>query len=97
LRALGFTRADIVLSFLLESVLLALAGGLIGATAALGLGAVHFSIINFSTWSEVVFSFEPTLGILVWALVWAGGMGVAGGLLPALRASRMSPVTAMRG
>jgi putative ABC transport system permease protein len=97
LRALGFSRALVLLSFLLESVLLALAGGLLGAAGALAMGLVRFSIINFASWSEIVFTFEPTPGILLRAMVFASVMGLLGGLFPAVRAARVSPVEAMRG
>jgi putative ABC transport system permease protein len=96
LRALGFSRFAILLGFVAESVFLAAIGGLIGILAALGMGTVRFSMINFSSWSEMVFTFEPTPGILVGSLVFAIVMGFVGGFLPALRAARVSPLAAMR-
>lgn len=96
LRALGFGRWSILFSFLVESILLALAGGAIGAAAALAMGFVRFSMVNFASWSEIVFSFEPTAGIIGGALVFATVMGLLGGFFPAVRAARMSPVDAMR-
>jgi len=96
LRALGFSRRSILGSFLLESMTLALVGGLVGTVAAMGMGFVRFSMMNFASWSEIVFSFDPTPGILGFALVFAGGMGLVGGFFPALRAARVSPVAAMR-
>jgi putative ABC transport system permease protein len=97
LRALGFSRASILGCFLLEAVILALAGGLVGATASLAMGYVHFSMLNMASWSEIVFSFDPTPAIILRALVFAGVMGLLGGFFPALQASRVSPVAAMRG
>jgi putative ABC transport system permease protein len=97
LRALGFSRRSILFSFLLESTALALVGGGVGALASLGMKFVRVTMLNAGTWSEIVFSFEPTPGILVSAIVLAGGMGLVGGFLPALRAARVSPVEAMRG
>lgn len=96
LRALGFSRRGILLSFLLESSLLALFGGAIGAVAALGMKFVTFSMVNFATFSEMVFSFEPTPGILVASLAAGTTMGIVGGFFPAIRAARTSPVKAMR-
>jgi len=96
LRALGFSRASVLASFLLESVLLALGGGLVGALASLLMAFVRFSTMNFASWSEIAFSFDPTPGILLRSLVFASAMGIVGGLLPALRAARLSPVSAMR-
>jgi putative ABC transport system permease protein len=96
LRALGFSRASILGCFLLEAVILAFAGGLVGALASLGMGYVHFSMLNMASWSEIVFSFDPTPAIIGRALAFAGFMGLLGGFFPALRASRVSPVAAMR-
>jgi putative ABC transport system permease protein len=97
LRALGFSRSAIMGSFLLESVLLALLGAALGTGAALLLGMVEFSILNFQTFSEIVFRFEPSPSILVTAGVAGGVMGVIGGFLPAIRAANISPIEAMRG
>ncbi|MDP9148524.1 MAG: FtsX-like permease family protein [Myxococcota bacterium] len=96
LRALGFSRASILVSFLLEAVVLAGAGGAIGAAASLAMGLVHFSMINFASWSEIVFSFDPTPPILLTAVLFACGMGVLGGFFPAVRAARTSPLRAIR-
>jgi putative ABC transport system permease protein len=96
LRALGFRRRKILASFLLESVLLALAGGAIGILGALAMSFVRFSTISFQSFSEVVFRFSPTLGILGAALAFASVMGLLGGLFPAIRAARVAPVQAMR-
>jgi len=97
LRALGFSRTTILFSFLIESVLLSLLGGLLGSTAALAMGLVKFSMMNFQTFSEIVFEFQPTPEILLTALVFGGIMGVLGGFLPAIRAARTAPIEAMRG
>jgi putative ABC transport system permease protein len=97
LRALGFSRRSILTSFLLESLVLAFLGGGVGALCALGLKFVKITMLNAGTWSEIVFSFEPTPEILVRAMVLAGFMGVVGGFLPAIRAARVSPIEAMRG
>jgi putative ABC transport system permease protein len=97
LRALGFSKLAILFSFLLESIVLAIIGGLVGGAASLGLGFVKVTLINFSSWSEIVWSFEPTPQILITSVVLAGIMGTIGGFLPAIRASRISPVEAMRG
>ena len=97
LRALGFSRRSILFSFLLESTFLAAIGGAIGALASLSMKSVRFAMVNFATFSEVVFSFEPTIGILANAVFFACTLGVLGGFLPAWRAARTSPVQAMRG
>jgi putative ABC transport system permease protein len=97
MRALGFSRSSILFCFLVEAVLLALVGGALGALASLGMGSVQFSMINFASWSEMVFRFEPTARIVVTSLVVSMLMGVLGGFLPAVRAARTSPLAAMRG
>ncbi len=97
LRALGFSRRSILASFLLESIVLALVGGAVGALASLAMGFVKITTINAGTWSEIVFTFEPTPDILLQAMVLATIMGLVGGFMPALRAARVSPVEAMRG
>jgi putative ABC transport system permease protein len=97
LRALGFSRRSILMSFLLESVVLTLVGGVVGAAASTAMGFVRLSMLNFASFSEVVFSFEPTPAILGTALFAAGVMGLAGGFFPAMRAARVLPARAMRG
>jgi putative ABC transport system permease protein len=97
LRALGFSQGSVLVSFLLEAVLLAIVGGLVGAAASILMGFVHFSMVNMASWSEMVFSFDPTPAVLVTALVFACGMGLIGGLFPAVRAARTSPLKAIRG
>lgn len=96
LRALGFSRFQVLTSFLLEAFLLALAGGALGAVASLAMMFVEFSMMNFTTWSEVVFSFEPTPPIIASAVLAGGIMGIVGGFFPALRAAQTSPLVAMR-
>ncbi len=96
LRALGFSRGSILASFLLESSVLAFAGGAVGIGAALCLSWYKISMLNFATWQEIVFTFDPTPSVLIGSLVFGAGMGVVGGFLPALRAARVSPVEAMR-
>lgn len=97
LRALGFSRSSVLTSFLFEAVLLSLIGGAAGAAASMLMGFVQFSMVNQASWSEIVFSFDPTPRVLTTALVFACGMGLFGGLLPAVRAARTSPLKAIRG
>jgi putative ABC transport system permease protein len=97
LRALGFSRSSILTSFLFEAVVLAIIGGAVGAAASTAMGLVHFSMVNFASWSEIVFSFDPNPQVIVTALVFACGMGIIGGFFPAIRAARTSPLKAIRG
>jgi putative ABC transport system permease protein len=96
LRALGFSRRGILFSFLLEAMLLALIGGVLGLFGSLILGTVKFSMMNFASWSEIVFSFTPTPKIMISSMIFAGVMGLFGGFFPALQAARISPIRAMR-
>jgi putative ABC transport system permease protein len=97
LRALGFSRRSVLLCFLVEAFLISVLGGILGCVASLGLGMVKFSMMNFATWSEIVFNFHPTAEILGIAMVAAVIMGLIGGFLPALQAALLSPIEAMRG
>lgn len=97
LRALGFSRRQVLVSFLLEALLLALAGGVLGAAGSLLLASQRISMINTATWAELSFQFEPSIEIVSTALGIAALMGFAGGLLPALAATRIDPARAMRG
>ncbi|WP_394822056.1 ABC transporter permease [Pendulispora albinea] len=96
LRALGFPRWSILFSFLLESVSLAIMGGLVGVIPSLLMGFVKISMMNFASWSEIVFEFRPTPEILIGSVVLSGFVGLIGGFFPAVRAARVSAVTAMR-
>jgi len=96
LRALGFRRRAVLVAFLLEALLLALAGGIVGLVAATFLQAITISTTNFQSFSELAFSFTLTPKIVASSLAFALAMGVAGGFLPAIRASRMKIVDALR-
>lgn len=96
LRAIGFTRWSILAAFLMESTLLGLLGGLAGVGLAAGLSFVTFSTTNFQTFSELSFKFSLTSWIIGLSLGFSVVMGVVGGFLPAVRASRMNIVEALR-
>ena len=97
LRALGFSRSAVLLSFLFESSALALIGGVLGGIASMGMSAVRFSMMNFATWQEISFSFDPSPAIILGSIAAGGVMGILGGFFPAVRAARLSPIEAMRG
>jgi putative ABC transport system permease protein len=96
LRAVGFRRRGVLASIMAESALLGTAGGVLGAGAAFAMRWVEIRTLNFQTFAEVSFGFAPTPGILLAALLFGAGMGLLGGLLPALRAARLSILDALR-
>ncbi|NMO20863.1 ABC transporter permease [Pyxidicoccus fallax] len=96
LRAVGFRRRSVLASVVAESLMLGAAGGLLGALGALTTRWLHVRTLNFQTFSEVSFGFTPTPGILLGALLFGTMMGLIGGLLPALRAARLSILDALR-
>jgi len=96
LRALGFRRRNILLAFLVESLLLGFIGGCVGLFFASFMQFITISTVNFQTFSELAFKFTLTPGIMIESMIFALGMGLIGGVLPALRASRMKIVDALR-
>jgi len=96
LRALGFSRFSILLSFVLESVLLALIGGLLGCLVAFAMNGYTAGTGQTQSFSEMAFAFRITPGVLITGLVFAVIMGFIGGLLPAFRAARMPITRALR-
>ena len=86
LRALGFSSSPIVLSVLLESIVLAVAGGILGATVSYFVfNGFTATTMNFQTFSQVTFAFAVTPALLVRAMIWATVLGLIGGLFPAIR------------
>lgn len=96
LRTLGFTPGSILLSFLLEAVMVALLGGLIGCLLALPINGIVTSTTNWQSFSEVAFAFRVTPEILGRGLVFSLLMGLVGGFFPAWRAARLPVVQALR-
>lgn len=96
LRALGFKRRNILAAFLMESLLLSLIGGGLGLFLASFLQSITISTLNFATFSELAFGFYLNPSIVMWSMIFAGSMGIAGGFLPAVRASRMDIVSSLR-
>lgn len=96
LRALGFNRLSILTSFLIESSLLAILGGIVGIAAASCMSFFKISMMNLATWQEIAFSFEPSLTVMGIALGFGALMGIFGGFFPALRAAQVSPIQALR-
>jgi putative ABC transport system permease protein len=96
LRALGFSRFSILLSFVMESVLLAFVGGLLGCLIAIPMNGFTAGTGQTQSFSELAFAFKITPGIVIVGLSFAVLMGFVGGLLPAVRASQMPITKALR-
>jgi putative ABC transport system permease protein len=96
LRALGFSPGAVLGSFLIESLILALAAGAIGVLLAMPINGLSTTFGNFMTFSTLAFDFRVTFAIVVEALLFAAIMGVLGGWLPARQAMRMHVVDALR-
>jgi len=96
LRALGFRRGAVLAAFLGESLLLALAGGVVGLAAASLMQVVNVSTTNFATFSELAFQFTLTPAIAAQSMVFALAMGFIGGFVPAWRAARLKIVDCLR-
>ena len=97
LRALGFGAAPVVASVMAEAVILATAGGVLGALLAYVLFNGYSVSTLGSGFTQVAFNFAVTPALVVQGLIWALGIGFLGGLLPALRAARMPVTAALRG
>lgn len=96
LRALGFRSRGILAVFLAESLLLGLAGGVIGVALASFMQFLSISTMNWQSFAELAFSFTLNGAIVAKALLFALLMGLVGGFLPALRAARLNIVDALR-
>jgi putative ABC transport system permease protein len=96
LRALGFRRRAILLSFVFESICLSLIGGVIGCLLALPLNNFSAGIGNWQTFSEMAFKFRVTPSAMLGGLIFAALIGLIGGFLPAFAAARKGIVQAMR-
>jgi ABC-type antimicrobial peptide transport system permease subunit len=96
MRALGFGRTNILVAFMLESLLLGMVGGGMGIFTASFMQLITISTMNWQTFSELAFSFSLNFDIVWKSLIFSLIMGFVGGLLPAFRAARMSIVDALR-
>lgn len=96
MRALGFGGGSVVFSFIIESLLISLVGGLIGCIAVLPLNGLTTGTINWQTFSHLAFAFKITTPLLVAGVIFALIMGFLGGVFPALRAARRPVAAALR-
>jgi putative ABC transport system permease protein len=96
LRVLGFSKGTILASFFIESLLLAVAGAVLGIVLVLPLNNLSTSIGSFVTFSEMTFNFHVSPAVMAWGLAFALVMGAAGGLFPARSAARKEILNALR-
>jgi putative ABC transport system permease protein len=96
LRALGFGSGSLVVSFVIESLCIALVGGLLGCVVVLPLNGLTTGTINWQTFSHLAFAFRVTPGLLAMGLAFALLMGLIGGVPPAVRAVRAQIAGALR-
>jgi putative ABC transport system permease protein len=96
LRALGFSRRAILGSFLIESVFLAVIGGVLGCLLSLPMNGYSTGTGQTASFSELAFAFRITPEIMASCMIFAALMGIVGGLLPAFRGARLPITSALR-
>jgi len=96
LRVLGFRRRTILAGFIVEGAFLAAIGGVLGCLLALPLHGVSTGTMSFNSFSETVFEFRITPWLAAKGLIFAVVVGIIGSLLPAIRASRLPVITALK-
>jgi putative ABC transport system permease protein len=97
LRALGFSGTAVLISVLVEALLLGLGGGVLGTLAAwVAFDGLQASTLNFQTFSQLTFAFTVSPRVFLSGVVYALALGLIGGLLPGIRAARMSVVEGLR-
>ncbi len=96
LRVLGFRRRAVVASFLIEGALLASLGGVLGCALSLFMNGYAVGTLSFSTFSETVFEFRVTPWLMAKGLLFSILVGLLGTLFPAIRASRLPVIAALK-
>jgi serine/threonine protein kinase len=98
LQALGFGASPVIVSVLIESMLLAALGGLIGALLAwAAFDGYRAATLNFQSFSQVTFAFDVNPTLLINGIGYALLIGFIGGLFPAIRAAGLPLAMALRG
>jgi putative ABC transport system permease protein len=96
MRALGFGGPSVVFSFVIEALLIAFVGGLLGCLVVLPLNGLTTGAMNLQTFSHLAFAFKITPELLIKGIIFALVMGFVGGLLPAVRAATRPVASALR-
>jgi putative ABC transport system permease protein len=96
MRAIGFGTGSVVVSFVIEALCIALVGGLLGCAIVLPLNGLTTGTMNWQTFSHLAFAFRVTPLLMAWGVGFALLMGLAGGVPPAIRASRARVAVALR-
>jgi putative ABC transport system permease protein len=96
LRALGFGGGSVVMAFVVESMWIALIGGVLGCLLALPVNGITTGTINWQTFSHLAFAFRITPDLLGLGLAFAVLMGLIGGVPPAIRAARANVSRTLR-
>lgn len=96
LRVLGFSRGSILLSFLIEALLLSVAGGALGCLIVLPLNFVTTGIGSFTSFSEIAFNFRVGFAAMATGMIFAMLVGATGGLFPARNAAKKEILGALR-
>jgi putative ABC transport system permease protein len=96
LRTLGFSEAAILLSFLAESVLIAVLAGVLGCVLVLPLNWVTSGVGSFVSFSEIAFRFRVGPTTIASGIIFSVVLGVLGGLLPARAAAKKEIIAALR-
>jgi len=100
LRAIGFSRRSVLVSFVLEALMLCMAGGVLGVFFTFLVFNLFLTkptgTMNFRTFSEVLFNFRMTPPLIAGGVVFSLAMGLLGGFFPAFRAARLKITSALR-
>lgn len=96
LRVLGFRRRAVVMALMIEGGFLAFLGGIIGCAVAFYWNGYTTATMGFETFSEIVFQFSVTPRLVVEGLIFAVVVGLIGTLFPAIRASRLPVIAALK-
>ncbi|HTP86126.1 MAG TPA: ABC transporter permease [Bryobacteraceae bacterium] len=96
LRVLGFSKASVLTSFVIESVFLAILGGAIGCILALPLNYINTDVGSFTTWSHFTFNFNVNTTVMLYGMFFALFIGAAGGFLPARNAAKRQIIAALK-